>query len=73
MKKLSTLILPIILSCQSLLAPEQARPNAPLFTPKECCILAAWLAAGISVETYEYYQTLRSEPPVKPPMTKKMD
>lgn len=72
MQKFLTLSLLIILSENSLLAAEQKDKKTPLFTPKECCILAAWLAADASAKAYEYYQKPTINLSHKPPTTKKM-
>lgn len=53
MKKNLTLSFMLMLSCSNLLAPHQRdEQDRPLLTPKECCILAAWMLAGTSVRIY---------------------
>lgn len=59
MKKSLVLPLMIILSCTNLFAPHQQEKNEPLFTRKECCILAAWMLAGASAKAYDMFYVPR--------------
>lgn len=73
MRKVSVLIFMTILSCQNLFAPQQQQEqHKPLFTRKECCILAAWMLAGASTKAYEMFYAPQAKPEQKAPTLKKM-